>query len=848
MATCQELGMWVSLFRRRYMVPVCGLFVVATSGTAAADPFSATFTSRESKRITAIAPAAPYTRTYQALTEDSKDLTFQESLTGRTALAFASKDGALDDLGTNQCSTTGNYSIYWADKYQNLPAECLTFSYLGGDSDNDSEKPKIGGFGRDLGRYIAYETDSKDIVLYAPTPLPTSTPTVTPTFTGSPVAAPDTPTPLPTSTPRVAPHQVVVHDRKWGVNFPSGSKCDVENNVVMGANKNLYLWEMSEDGKNLLLSTRASNMTDNLSPSCTDSGPAADVFIRDGSDCLANTAGACMTSVLYDRFGYHIDPAAKETLDEDSQNLRMTEDKRVVVFDTASTNPMYFSPDIRGFKDIYYHTNESFARITEAMVPFCDSLGNVVPLTNEYGPADGDSEKPDVDDTGRYVVFESLATDLVVWEENPAMTCVTPGAPHPADIQYLQTNGRRQIYLYDHLNRKIELISKKYRSNPATRAQGGNGDSTNARISKDGRFILFESRATDLMGTTTTGVKNIFMYDRYLEETYLVTTGLTGAGLNKDSSITHVSPSGLTVAFQTKATNVVIEGPEQGSTVGGTVSLCGGGTETCAQHVYLARNSCPLDTDGDLAPDCLDACKTDRNKTEPQLCGCGVSETDTDNDFAPDCIDACDTDPNKSTAGQCGCGKAETDSDADGAPDCVDKCPSDTTKNGPGICGCGIPDLDTDSDGSYDCNDSCPSDPNKKGIGGCACGTLKDTPGVCGCNVLDTDNNGNGQADCLDPSSATVPATPSYDVSKIGLGRNGTLTILRIKMQGFGGKVTYSYSLTRKGYKLQKTGSSNTIAVRGVKSGTYTFSYSISTGSGAGKTTTRVSTSTIRVN
>ena len=93
--------MWVSLFRGRYIVSVCALFVIVTSGVASADPFSATFTTRESKRITAIAPTAPYTRTYQALTSDSKDLTFQESLTGRTFLAFASKDGALDDLGTN---------------------------------------------------------------------------------------------------------------------------------------------------------------------------------------------------------------------------------------------------------------------------------------------------------------------------------------------------------------------------------------------------------------------------------------------------------------------------------------------------------------------------------------------------------------------------------------------------------------------------------------------------------------------------------------------------------------------------------------------------------------------------
>jgi hypothetical protein len=264
--------------------------------------------------------------------------------------------------------------------------------------------------------------------------------------------------------------------------------------------------------------------------------------------------------------------------------------------------------------------------------------------------------------------------------------------------------------------------------------------------------------------------------------------------------------------------------------------------------VIVDKKGCPLDTDGDFVPDCLDACKNDRNKAQPELCGCGVLETDTDKDYTPDCIDACDTDPNKVAAGVCGCGRAETDSDADGTPDCLDTCSSDPSKTQPGICGCGSSDVDTDGDGSYDCQDSCPSDPNKKGTAGCACGSLKDTPGVCGCNVLDTDANGNGQADCIDPTANTTPTAPNYEVSKIGIGRNNTLTILRLRMQGFGGRNVYSYSLTRKGYKLQKTSSTNGLVIRGIKPGTYTFSYSITTGAGARKVTTKVSTSTIKVN
>jgi hypothetical protein len=644
-------------------------------------------------------------------------------------------------------------------------------------------------------------------------------------------------------------HQVAVHDRKWGQNYPSGSKCDAENFQVKGSNDDLDLWQISDDGKNLLLTTRATNMRDNLTPNCQDGGSISDIFLRDGSDCVANTKGACMTSVLYDSFGYHTDPNLKETLDADSDNIQMTPDLSVVVFDTRSTNPMYFSPDTKGHKDVYYHTNNQFMRLSQAMVPFCSVVGTLLPLTNEYGPANDDSEKPSVDTTGRYVAFESLATDLVVWEGNPAMKCSTPGAPHPADIQYIQNNGHRQIYLYDHLNKKIELISSKYRSSKTSRMQGGNGNSTTPRISRDGRFIVFESTSTDLVkNITTTSHKNIFVYDSYLEETFLVTPGTGGTGLNQDADLTHISTTGLTVAFQTHAIDVVVEGPSQGTTTGGSVALAGGGTSTAVQHVYIARHSCPLDTDGDLVPDCLDACKNDLNKTEPKLCGCGVSEADTDSDFSPDCIDACDSDPKKTAAGQCGCGNVDTDTDGDGTADCLDTCPADNSKTAPGTCGCGVVDVDTDKDGSYDCNDSCPTDPAKSGSSGCPCGSLKDVPGACGCNTADTDANGNGQADCLDLTSNTQPTAAAYVATAINLAKGNTFNILRIKMQSFGGSNVYSYSLTKKGYKVQKTSKTASIALTGIKSGTYTFSYTITTGTGARKVTTKTTTSTIKVN
>ena len=60
----------------------------------------------------------------------------------------------------------------------------------------------------------------------------------------------------------------------------------------------------------------------------------------------------------------------------------------------------------------------------------------------------------------------------------------------------------------------------------------------------------------------------------------------------------------------------------------------------------------------------LDLCPTDPNKTEPGICGCGVTDTDTDIDGVADCIDNCPTTPNQD----------QTDSDGDGIGDVCDNC------------------------------------------------------------------------------------------------------------------------------------------------------------------------------
>jgi len=64
------------------------------------------------------------------------------------------------------------------------------------------------------------------------------------------------------------------------------------------------------------------------------------------------------------------------------------------------------------------------------------------------------------------------------------------------------------------------------------------------------------------------------------------------------------------------------------------------------------------DTDGDGVCDSDDNCPSDPNKTEPGVCGCGVSDDDTDDDGVADCNDACPDTPPDTPVDASGCAVA----------------------------------------------------------------------------------------------------------------------------------------------------------------------------------------------
>ncbi len=104
------------------------------------------------------------------------------------------------------------------------------------------------------------------------------------------------------------------------------------------------------------------------------------------------------------------------------------------------------------------------------------------------GPGNDNSSfyLPSVSTDGYYVAFASAATNLV-----------------PGD-----TNGRIDVFVRNMTNGLIT------RASVGSGGQAGDGDSTHPSISPDGRFVAFQSQASNLVAGDTNGASDVFVHDR----------------------------------------------------------------------------------------------------------------------------------------------------------------------------------------------------------------------------------------------------------------------------------------------------------------------------------------------
>jgi VCBS repeat-containing protein len=157
--------------------------------------------------------------------------------------------------------------------------------------------------------------------------------------------------------------------------------------------------------------------------------------------------------------------------------------------------------------------------------------GNVVEVSNTQsgGRSNGDSFNPTITPDGRFLVFESYASNLV-----------------PED-----TSPTGDIFLRDLQTGTLERIST------SSTGTAGNDRSYSPSISDDGRFVAFRSDATNLVDGDTNDRGDIFIKDRLTGELSRVSITFDGSQGNNHSFEPAISGDGNKVAFRSYASNLV---------------------------------------------------------------------------------------------------------------------------------------------------------------------------------------------------------------------------------------------------------------------------------------------------
>ena len=168
----------------------------------------------------------------------------------------------------------------------------------------------------------------------------------------------------------------------------------------------------------------------------------------------------------------------------------------------------------------------------------------LVTVRNSSLPAapggNGDSSLPLPSADGRFVLFTSVANNLVVASNNaaPAVSGLLPPL---------------NAYLRDRSNAATTLISVNLAG-----TNGGNGDSYAVGISTNGRYVLFVTSASDLIPGDSNNASDVLVRDLLAGTNILVSAATNRLPGNGDSDSASMTPDGRYVAFVSAASDLVV--------------------------------------------------------------------------------------------------------------------------------------------------------------------------------------------------------------------------------------------------------------------------------------------------
>jgi hypothetical protein len=303
---------------------------------------------------------------------------------------------------------------------------------------------------------------------------------------------------------------------------------------------------ITPDGRFVSFRSRASNLT------AGDTNAKFDIFVRDrdvDGDGIYDEAGAVSTVIV------SVNDAGEEGDDNTTDN-DLSANGRFITYDSLATNLV--AGDTNGLPDVFVHDrdadndgvyDETGAIRTERVSLRFDGTQ----ATPEQSDDDG-SDNPVMSSNGRFVAFDS---DLTLGENEQ------PGFRD----SYVHDRDTDNDGVFDEPEaRRTILISVR------SDGRQGTGNSFEPKMSADGRYILVRSDGGNLVPNDTNNKFDTFLLDRDADgdtiydeagaiRTVRVSVGSDSTEGNDGSDVCAISPDGRTIAFDSKATNLVDRDP-----------------------------------------------------------------------------------------------------------------------------------------------------------------------------------------------------------------------------------------------------------------------------------------------
>lgn len=277
----------------------------------------------------------------------------------------------------------------------------------------------------------------------------------------------------------------------------------------------MYFPSISSDGKYVTFTSRADNITNDEVGKCYD---ISDNVLKNCSNIfLYDVDKKESTMLMYNNNNF----------DADNYVSIISGDGKSIIFESLSTNLVsnnFDCSDINGVKNcvnIYKY----------------DLINNDVYLLSASinKKINGNSVQPYVSFDGRYVTYQSNSDNIISYNDLPK-NCL-----NYLNIQVTCSN----IYLLDTYTMKTKLISFHNNKN-------FNDNSGNSIISADGKYVVFESYATNLSKKRQS---NIYMYD--IDNDFLqLVSSYNNILNNRDTFIEDLSYDGKYILYRTDSTNL----------------------------------------------------------------------------------------------------------------------------------------------------------------------------------------------------------------------------------------------------------------------------------------------------